>query len=190
MACNKCGTTKSSPCACQDHGLVTPCSYSDCIPDRKGSHPEHCGEVYCTDCVSRCRNSIQAPNAANQYIFANNGDKLDNIIQRMFLFATQPACYDTSISHLWHDPDLTTQSTVTLKWDSIPASVTTIDVQYSTMAGAWVTDTAAASLNTLTYEYTVGNVAALAPNTTYKFRLVSDGGACTSVELLVTTLSP
>jgi hypothetical protein len=190
MACNKCGTTKSSPCACQDHGLTTPCSYYDCTDyDAKTGHPEHCGEIYCTDCIKRCRNSIQAPNGAGQYLFANNGDKLDTIVQRMFLFATQPACYDLSIPHLWHDPELTTTTTVTLKWDSIPTGVNAIDVEYATMAGGWQLDTAV-DLASNVVEYTVGNVLALVPNTTYKFRLVSNNGACTSVELIVTTLAP
>ena len=50
MACNKCGHTKSSPCACKDHGLTTPCSYTDCTGsfDSKRGHPEHCDEIICT----------------------------------------------------------------------------------------------------------------------------------------------
>tara|TARA_R100001129_G_scaffold108070_1_gene74033 strand:- start:359 stop:931 length:573 start_codon:yes stop_codon:yes gene_type:complete len=190
MACNKCGNTKSSPCACQDHGLTTPCSYADCTSPSSGreGHPEHCAEIYCTDCIARCRNSIQAPNGSNQYLYANAADKLDTIIQRMFLFATQPACYNLSIPHLWHDESLTTQTTITLKWDSVPSVVTAIDVQYATMNGAWVTDTAV-DLTPQTIEYTVGNVLALVPNTQYRFRLVSDNGACTSVELIARTIN-
>jgi len=190
MACNKCGNTKSSPCACQDHGLVTPCSYTDCTAgqgDRK-IHPEHCAEIYCTDCLTRCRNSIQAPNASSQYLYANAGDKLDVILQRMFLFATQPTCYNLSIPHIWNDEDETTATTIKIKWDSVPVSVNAIDVQYALYPnGAWVTDNAV-DLLPGDVEYTVGNVLALISNTTYKFRLVSNNGACTSVELLARTI--
>ena len=56
------------------------------------------------------------------------------------------------------------------------------------MNGAWVTDTAV-DLTPQTIEYTVGNVLALVPNTQYRFRLVSDNGACTSVELIARTIN-
>ena len=48
MACNRCGHTKSSPCACQDHGLTTPCSYTNC------NSGTPCEEVICSECVIDC----------------------------------------------------------------------------------------------------------------------------------------
>ena len=44
MSCVKC---KSSPCACNDHGLTTPCDYTgDCPPDS-----ELCQEIIAEECV-------------------------------------------------------------------------------------------------------------------------------------------
>ena len=55
MACNKCGHTKSSPCACQDHGLTTPCSYSDCTRE---ASTETCEDIQCAECVSYCQETF------------------------------------------------------------------------------------------------------------------------------------
>tara|TARA_R100000781_G_C4069092_1_gene123855 strand:+ start:264 stop:836 length:573 start_codon:yes stop_codon:yes gene_type:complete len=189
MACNKCGHTKSSPCACKDHGLTTPCSYTDCSPisDGKRSHPEHCDEIICTDCIARCRNTFQISNDANQTLYAYAGDKLDTILQRMFIFATTPSCFNTSIAHIWHDDSATTSTTVTINWDSVPAGQTAINVEYATENGAFVQDNAVALPYPGNITYTVGNVTPLLPNTVYRFRLKTE--TCYSVELLVRTLN-
>tara|TARA_B100000902_G_scaffold389745_1_gene437423 strand:- start:610 stop:1185 length:576 start_codon:yes stop_codon:yes gene_type:complete len=190
MACSLCGSTNSSPCACQDHGLTTPCTFHDCTTGSAGrGWPEFCADTYCVNCITHCRNSFQAPNGADQYLYANRGEKLDMILQRMFLFATQPTCFNLSIPLLFHLEEATTSTTVTLRWDGVPSGVTAIDVQYATVnSAAWTTDTTS-DLTPATLEWTVGNNTALIPNTAYKFRLVSNNGACTSVELLVQTLN-
>ena len=189
MACNKCGHTKSSPCACKDHGLTTPCSYADCTGsfDTKRGHPEHCDEIICTDCVARCRNTFQKTNDANQTLYAFAGDKLDVILQRMFIFATTPACYNISIPHIWHDDSATTSTTVTINWDSVPAGQTAINVEYATENGTFVQDNAVSLSTATNITYTVGNVTPLLPNTVYRFRLKTE--TCYSVELLVRTLN-
>ena len=189
MACNTCGNTTSNPCACQDHAMTTPCSYVDCTTYAGQAHPEHCSEIVCTDCIAHCRNNIQAPNASGQYLYAFEADKLDTIIQRMFIFATQPSCYNLSIPHIWHDSAAVTSTTVKLKWDSIPSTVTGINVQYAPLnSTTWITDNAAQLVNTVV-EYTVGATTPLIPATAYKFRLASTDGAstCHSVELQVAT---
>jgi len=63
MACNKCGHTKSSPCACKDTPLETTGLglYSDCdqvVNTGRGTMtiPERCEEVVCRECVARCNN--------------------------------------------------------------------------------------------------------------------------------------
>ena len=173
MACWNCGSTNSSPCACQDHGLVTPCSFVDCTPVSRG-WPEFCADTTCVNCITHCRNSFQAPNASNQYVYANAGEKLDTILQRMFLFATQPACFNLSIPLLWHNEAVTTSTTVTLRWDNVPTAVNAIDVQYAPVnSAAWTTDTTS-DLTPATLEWTVGNTTPLTPNTVYKFRLISN----------------
>tara|TARA_Y100001963_G_scaffold148971_1_gene227726 strand:- start:385 stop:972 length:588 start_codon:yes stop_codon:yes gene_type:complete len=194
MACLNCGSTNSSPCACQDAGFGTPCSFADCTGGSGGrSWPEFCADTYCVNCVTHCRNSFQISNAAGQYIYANAGEKLDTILQRMFIFATDPSCYNIAIPHLWHDETATTSTTVTLRWDSTPDTVNAIDVQFAPVNSAvWTTDNSVDLIPT-TIEYTVGTNAGvggpLTPNTTYKFRLVSNNGTCESVQLLVKTLN-
>ena len=73
---------------------------------------------------------------SSQFLYANAGEKLDVILQRMFLFATQPSCYNLSIAHLWHDEAATTSTAVTLQWDTIPDAVNAIDVQYAPVNSA------------------------------------------------------
>jgi hypothetical protein len=190
MACNICGNTKSSPCACQDHGLTTPCSYVDCTTYAGQAHPEHCSEIQCIDCVAHCRNNFQAPNASGQYIYAYEGDKLDTILQRMFIFATAPSCYTLAIPHIWtKDPGDTTTTTVKLYWDSVPSTVTSVNVQFALLnSNVWTTDNTTPLANTV-FEWTVGTTNPLIPATAYKFRLAStdDTSTCHSVELLITT---
>ena len=68
MACNKCGHTKSSPCACKDRPLETTGLglYSDCDQvvsvgrDGYVKLPEKCEEIVCRECVARCNNCCPA----------------------------------------------------------------------------------------------------------------------------------
>ena len=67
MACNKCGHTKSSPCACKDTPLETTGTglYSNCdqvVEIHRGTMtiPERCEEVVCRECVARCNNCCPA----------------------------------------------------------------------------------------------------------------------------------
>ena len=190
MSCHRCGNTSSSPCACQDHGLNTPCHFTDCTPPLPGrsQHPEHCTEISCLDCIAQCRSTFQVANAADQWLIANQGDKLDTILQKMFIFATEPSCWNLAVPHLWHDEATVGQTTVTLKWDTVPATVTSINVQYTPVAGggAWTTD---ATVGINTFQHTIGTTQALIPGTQYRFRLLSTDGAssCSSVELIIET---
>jgi len=189
MSCHRCGNTNSSPCACQDHGLTTPCHFVDCNIAGRNAHPEHCSEIQCIDCTSQCRSTFQVANAADQWLIANQGDKLDMILQRMFIFATEPSCWNLAVPHLWHDEATVGQTTVTLKWDNVPATVTSINVQYTPVVGggAWTTD---ATVAPNVIQHQVGTQFTLIPNTQYRFRLFSTDGAssCSSVEIIVQTL--
>ena len=53
MACN-CSNCNTDPCGCQDHGLTTPCTYTNCATGN-----ERCDDVQCTECVSYCGTSFQ-----------------------------------------------------------------------------------------------------------------------------------
>jgi len=190
MACQICGNTKSSPCACKDHALTTPCSYTDCTDvNTKRGHPEHCAEIFCTDCLHRCRNDIQMSNSSGQTLVANQGDKLDVILQRLFIFTTNPSCYDSSVAHIWHDESATTTTTVKINFANVPSGVNNIDVEYAVINGAFVTDNTSPISTAANISYTVGTVTPLLPNTMYRFRIKSVGTNCYSVEYFVRTLS-
>ena len=196
MACNLCGNTNSNPCACQDHALTTPCSYTDCVsvPDQspyvnRVAHPEHCSEVNCTDCIAYCKSSYQIGGSPN-WLTVNKGDKLDTVIQRMMIYMTTPTCYAIAIPHIWHDPAYTTGTAIKINWDSVPAAVTTVDVQYATInSTTWTTDNTTTINPTTAISWTIGSSTPLMPNTAYKIRLRStdNSNVCYSVELLVTT---
>ena len=84
MACNKCGHTKSSPCACQDHGLITPCSYSDCT---RKAETETCEDIQCAECVLLSRN-----------IFVTQGGNTLGVTEGENLIYTTKICIIYSIS--------------------------------------------------------------------------------------------
>jgi hypothetical protein len=57
MACKKCGHTKSSPCACKDTALTTPCLDYSTLNDPHGRFcgtDELCHDIQCQECVSYC----------------------------------------------------------------------------------------------------------------------------------------
>ena len=68
MSCNKC---KSSPCACSDHGLTTPCSYTDCTDPTA----ETCEELHYMKCVSYSGNTFQVFNNYTRHLIVLNCQK-------------------------------------------------------------------------------------------------------------------
>tara|TARA_R110002110_G_scaffold154375_1_gene348218 strand:+ start:76 stop:621 length:546 start_codon:yes stop_codon:yes gene_type:complete len=181
MACNNCGSTSSSPCACHDHALTTPCSYNNC--DIK-STTELCEDIQCAECVSYCQDNFCVTNAAGQTFCVNKGERLDFILQKMALFIKDPTCWNTNIAHIWADTVATTS--VKLMWSGIPTGVTAINVYYGTAAGAYVLATTTALGGSIS-EYTVTG---LVSTTAYKFKVVATTatGTCDSVELFLSTI--
>ena len=104
---------------------------------------------------------------------------------------TTPACYAVAIPHVWHDPTYTSGTEITIKWDSVPAAVTTLNVQYANVnSGVWTTsNTSPINPNSSLPSAISYAITGLTPNTAYKIRLASTDGTttCYSVELLVTT---
>tara|TARA_R110000737_G_scaffold347402_1_gene378857 strand:- start:531 stop:1076 length:546 start_codon:yes stop_codon:yes gene_type:complete len=181
MACNNCGTTSSSPCACNDHALTTPCAYTNC--NRK-STTELCEDLQCAECVSYCQDNFAVTNSAGQTLSVNKGERLDFILQKMALFIKDPACWNGNIAHLW--ADTVTNVDVKLMWSGIPLGVSAINVYYGTASGSYILSTTTA-LNGTTSEYTVTG---LSSTTAYKFKVVATSGVgtCDSVELFLSTI--
>ena len=181
MACNNCGTTSSSPCACNDHALTTPCAYNNCDRD---STTELCEDLQCAECVSYCQDNFCVTNAAGQTFCVNKGERLDFILQKMALFIKDPGCWDSNIAHIWADTVDTTS--VKLMWSGTPLSTTAINVYYGTAAGTFILATTTPLGGNIS-EYTVPG---LLSTTAYKFKVVATTGAgtCDSVELFLSTI--
>ena len=178
MACNKCGHTKSSPCACQDHGLTTPCSYSDCT---RGASTETCEDIQCAECVSYCQETFSVTQGGNT-LGVTEGERLDFILQRFALFIQYQANWDKSILHLFRDT--LTNSTVKLMWQGVPNGVTAIKVHQANAGGAY---SLIATLGAGATEY---QVTGLTPATNYQFKVAATVGGTDydSVDLFITTL--
>ena len=181
MSCNNCGSTSSSPCACHDHAMTTPCSYNNC---EKRSTTELCEDLQCAECVSYCQDNFCVTNAAGQTFCVNNGERLDFILQKMALFIKDPACWNSNIAHIW--ADTVTIDSVKLMWSGVPTGTTSINVYYAVAAGVYVLATTTALVPTAT-EYTLSNLLA---TTAYKFKVTATTGTgtCDSVELFLSTL--
>ena len=88
MACN-CNSSncKSTPCACKDTGLKTPCAYTECV-----GATEKCAECICMECITHCEDTFQVTNAAGDIFTAAKGERLTAILQRIALYMAAPAC--------------------------------------------------------------------------------------------------
>lgn len=182
MACKKCGHTKSSPCACQDHGLTTPCSYSDCT---RKAETETCEDIQCLECVSYCQDSFCVTNSANQIFCVNKGEKLDLVLQKLVLFVANPSCWNSNIAHLF--TGAVTQTSIELFWQGIPSGTTAINVYFAPVNGAYVL----ANASPLSGAANTFIVTGLTANTAYKFKVAATtaSATCDSVELYVNTIA-
>ena len=181
MACNKCGHTKSSPCACNDHGLTTPCSFTNCTTST-------CEEVYCYECVVDCfKNSGRQTNVwgaeivdstnsdpANEFS-VHQGDSVLKILQKLALRVTDPAGPIVS-AQLAITPvtiDNVTSTSLKLNWGAPPSTVTSISIYqaaFGSTSYSLVTTLTTNLASTLSYDVTN-----LTPNTNYKYKLISTG---------------
>jgi len=175
MSCKKC---KSSPCACADHGLITPCSYDDCAQPS-----ESCEEVLCAECVAYCGPTFQITNPADSTDILFNvytGDRLEETLQRIALYMVNPACADPDEHHsVWHVMVTNvTNDGVKVSWDgvavfpltpSLPQSAG-LNVSWSQTSGVWVIANTSGPLTTLDTSLTITD---LDPSTVYLFKVTS-----------------
>lgn len=185
--CSKCNPNK--PCGCADSALHTPCSYTDCSV---GS--ERCDDIQCAECVSYCGTSFQVVQEPSGNILkVETGERLDMILQKLALMIANGlgACNADNLHHAPYNVYATniTNTKVTVLWNGESTSTTGINVYYDTVAGPtnWVlANPTPIAPTVLTYQIT-----GLTPSTPYRIKVVSTNGiiSCTSVEILITTLS-
>jgi len=167
MSCKKC---KSSPCACADHGLVTPCSYDDCVQPS-----ESCEEVLCAECVAYCGPTFQVTNPADPTDILFNiytGDRLEEILQRIALYMVDPACADPDEHHsVWHvQVTNVTNDGVKVSWSGIAPQSAGLNVSWSQTSGVWVIANTSGPLTTSDTSLTITD---LDPSTVYLFKVTS-----------------
>ena len=168
MACNRCGHTKSSPCACKDHGLTTPCSFTNCTTTT-------CDEVFCYECVIDCYkfpelrlNKTWAAEDTTGTI-SNPDDefyvsKADNMLTMLQRLALRVTVLSTGLK---------------INWSNTPSAVTSISIYQAPAQGTTYTLVTTLSTNlAITTSYAVTN---LTPNTGYKYKLISTGFLTTGV---------
>ena len=201
MSCIKC---KSSPCACNDHGLVTPCEYSvegDCAPDS-----ELCEEVICEECVRLCNDqdfritNVDDPDLVfpHTLLSIGNGESLAMTLQKLYLYIKDKDCAaeDNAEGHGPYYVSLTNISvnTLTVNWTGLSPFTTSVRVFQSNDNGAiWIPSGASIILPTTITSF---NVVGLSGATDYWFKVVAQALAvpgpgtvdCESVEVHTKTL--
>lgn len=177
--CNKCDPQKA--CGCTDTALTTPCSYTDCSV---GS--ERCADVQCAECVSYCGTSFEI-GGSGTIIRIQSGDRLDSIIQKLALIASQGlgACTSDDLHHAPYNVFATsiTSNSAIIQWNSVSSLSQTLTVFNAT------TNTAISSgLTPTTLSYTMTG---LSPSTSYKVKIRSNDGSadCDSVVIFFDTLA-
>jgi hypothetical protein len=182
MACNKCGHTKSSPCSCQDHGLTTPCSFTNCTTNS-------CEEVYCYECVVDC---FKWPNRKNKKVWTaesatgttsditnelvvKNGDSVKEILQRIALYVSDPGGYVNS-TELAVAPvfiDNLASTSLRVNWNNIPSAVLQVAIYQANAASTtWTLLTQIVTNVQTTFSYDIIN---LNVDTSYKFKIITTG---------------
>jgi len=186
MACT-CNNCNSDPCGCKDHGLTTPCGYTECSTGN-----ERCDDVQCTECVSYCGSTfrIETPTGI---LKVESGERLDQILQKFALMFVHgiDVCAADNVHHAPYNlyAETVTSTTIDIVWGGISSLSEEFDVFYDTIdtPSGW-TQANANPLATAIDKYTIID---LAPATEYKIKVESTFGGltCDSVEILVTTLS-
>ena len=200
MACNRCGHTKSSPCACQDHGLTTPCTYTNCDTPA-------CEEVICSECVVDCNDSHNrstgsvtweaersAGTTSTPGIAVRQAASSVELLQRLALATTDPEGGDAmGVAIAPFSVSSVTSTSVSLAWKNVPTAVSSVSIYRAPVSSSsW---TLHKTINSKVATTLTEVVTGLSTRTPYKFKLVSTapGGEgrsninANSVALYVTT---
>jgi hypothetical protein len=178
MSCNKC---KNKKCGCNDQSLTVNPNFSNdptvCPPDS-----EPCSEVFDMACIC-----YQGPDIVELDI--QQGDRLDEILQKLVLATTNPGCAN-------FEDALACQSAINLmianltdtsfdiSWDAVPAAVSyVVEFKDATTTTWFVNPAVAAPIVTDT-------IPGLTPDTIYDVRVntVCASGNCYSLNIRIRTL--
>lgn len=202
MACAKCGHTKSSPCACKDHGLTTPCNYTNCTTSV-------CEQIYCYECVQDCTPNLDrkfktvwdaenvdvtiTPLTSTKGMIVEQNDTMREMMQRTALMAMANSSTEkAAIQRCSIAPFYTsgvTQTSVRLNWDKVPSTLTSISIYQALendLAYTLLTTLTTGLSNTFFYDVT-----GLTAGQGYKFKLITTDGTVSapSVSVYQLTLS-
>ena len=192
MSCTNC---KSSPCACHDHGLTTPCSYTDCDP---GNEP--CDEVVSEECVRASYASdqdIRIDDLADigvgnlmipgRLLTIKNNEPLAMTLQKIYLYLSDPdaAKEDDSQGHAAYYVYFTnvTNNSITVNWTGYCALGDDFIVNVSTDDGQNYTPFGAAILVAGAPTTVSAVVTGLTPATDYVIKITTRFGAPISQNL-------
>tara|TARA_R110000824_G_scaffold401735_1_gene614225 strand:- start:2062 stop:2661 length:600 start_codon:yes stop_codon:yes gene_type:complete len=198
MSCNRCGHTKSSPCACKDHGLTTPCSYTNC------NDGTPCEEVVCSECVVACsgkNTGLKSGNISWDAETSNGltsrrglqmriGDSVEEMLQRTALFVADPVAGLNTVS-LAIAPltvGARTNNSIQLNWANVSALTDSVTIYQAEAASTiWTFNS---TINTKVATTLTKTITGLTANTAYKFKLVSASGtiSANSVAIYANTL--
>jgi hypothetical protein len=186
MACNKCGHTKSSPCACKDHGLTTPCSFTNCTTTT-------CDEVFCYECVLDCfkfpvngrykkvwtaeSSTGTTADPDNEYRVCDSDD-IKTMLQRLSLRVAELEAGQSlnvsaqlAIAPVYIDNVATTS--LRLNWNNMPIAVTAINIyQAFESSNTWTLINTITTNLANTNSYSISN---LTPSTNYKYKIITNG---------------
>jgi len=158
------------PCGCGDYPLGTP-------PPCNESGPcagELCSEVFCEECIVHCQPEITFSINQNEFNIPQ-GERLDETLQRLFVFLNDPSCITTAAYGL--KMLFKTSSSVSLKWKCD----LTLDYTLYWQEGLNVYSTSIVGLDT----YQIIN---LIPDTEYTIWLECEDTTCESVRMKIKTL--
>ncbi len=177
MACTSCGNNRS--CGCSDKAFTTVPTFT-CPPDVNCPSPEICSEFTDANCVLYSGYGIVDLNI-------NTGDRLNSIIQKLTLLATNPGCMTSTTCRSIDNLIITkvTNTTIVPQWTLISTAIN-YQVEFKL-----ATDTLWTLLPIVSSTITTDTISTLIPNTNYYVRVNTfcSVGNCYSVTLLVKTLS-
>jgi hypothetical protein len=159
------------PCGCADSSLTTPPPCND----TGNCAGEVCAESIGQKCVVYDNNSLLYAISGNDFEI-KQGERLDEVIQRLLIFLNDPTCAESAPVGLF--ASLVTVDSITLQWTgSDPAYTYSIDY----------TDGIAA-LNTTSTTTSV-SLTGLVPDTEYSITVTTVDTSCASVTIKVKTKS-
>lgn len=179
MACQKCGSNKSTSCACQGTSYTIPSNaiYGDSTC-RLPAEP--CDSVTCTECVRHCHKEtkwcIKYPTPSGIVeLCMHNGERLDQFLQKMALAHALAPQYNLLVRSFYVD-QITNGVNPTIKfiWYDFSEEITLIKLEYAPEGNEdWQTIPAFNNINPLiTNTFTVdSSMIILSPGVNYKFKL-------------------